>query len=144
MSSLTALRNQLKSLRNEHAGKPISKMSQAEIQRELEHHELGCKTRALKEKRLEALAKAREARAKPKAEPKEEEKATHIKVPELPKKKSTKTEHDAPAPPKIELKESKKKTQTKKVSSEVEEVKEKKPSSGRSLKMMKIEESDEE
>ena len=95
MSSLTKLRSELKVLRNEHAAKPISKMSEAEIQRELLHHQLGCKAREVKESRIAALAKARESRAKAKTEEK-----VDVKVPVVSKKKEPKSEQSAPAAPK--------------------------------------------
>lgn len=133
--SISQLRAQLKNLRNEHAAKPLSKMTEAEIQREISHHEMGCKARTLKENRIQALAKARETKAKAK-----EETATHVKIPELKKKKAEpKTEHDAPTVPKKEVKPKK----TVKAKEEVEEEKEvKKPS--RSTKVMKIVDDDEE
>ena len=128
--SLSQLRAQLKNLRNEHAAKPVSKMTEAEIQREISHHELGCKARTLKETRIQALAKARETRAKAK-----EETATHVKIPEI-KKKPTKTEHDAPAPPKKEVKAKK--------SVKAEAVEEVKKPSARSKKILSLVDDDEE
>ena len=77
------LRDQLKKLRDEHAGKAIGRMTPAELQSEIEHHETACKARALKAGRLAALAKAREARTKPKEEKKEEE--VKVKVPTIKK-----------------------------------------------------------
>ena len=98
MSSLTKLRKELRELRNEHAGKSVAKMTEEEIKRELEHHQLGCKSRVMKEKRIEALAKAREARTAKKEEKKEEE--VEVKVPTIKKvkkeKEEPKTEHVAP------------------------------------------------
>jgi len=129
--SMSQLRSQLKMLRNEHAGKPVSKMTEAEIQREIIHHEAGCKARAMKEARMKALEKAREVRMK-----KKEEEIPEVKVPEI-KKKTTKTEHVVPAAPKKEEKEEKKpKMKAKKESSE--EVKEEKKPSSRSTKVLSL------
>jgi len=86
--SAKELREKLKKLRDEHAGKPVSRMSPEEMQNEIEHHEVGCKTRALKKARMEALAKAREARSKPKEE------EVKVKVP------AVKKEKEEPAPKK--------------------------------------------
>ena len=52
----------LKALRAEHSGKAIGKMTPEEMMNEVEHHEMACKARDMKAKRLEALAKARESR----------------------------------------------------------------------------------
>ena len=82
--SAKELRDQLKKLRDEHAGKAIGRMTPAELQSEIEHHETACKARALKAGRLAALAKAREARTKPKEEKKEEEEVK-VKVPTIKK-----------------------------------------------------------
>ena len=60
--SAKELREKLKSLRSEHAGKAIGKMSADEMSREISHHETACKATAVNAKRMEALAKAREAR----------------------------------------------------------------------------------
>ena len=98
MSSLTKLRKELRELRNEHAGKPVGKMTEEEIKRELEHHQLGCKSRVMKENRMKALEKARESRMA-KKEAKEED-AVEVKVPTIKKvkkeKEEPKTEHVAP------------------------------------------------
>jgi len=127
--SISQLRAQLKNLRNEHTAKPVGKMTESEIQREIMHHEMGCKARAVKEARMNALAKARESRAKAKTED-----VPDVKVPAIKKKPEPKTEPSAPAAPK-------KSTATKK-SVKVEEVVEvKKPS--RVTKMMRVEEDDE-
>ena len=77
--SAKELRDQLKKLRDEHAGKAIGRMTPAELQSEIEHHETACKARALKAGRLAALAKAREARTKPKEE------EVKVKVPTIKK-----------------------------------------------------------
>ena len=61
--SAKELREKLKGLRSEHAGKAIGKMSADEMSREISHHETACKASAVNAKRMEALAKAREARA---------------------------------------------------------------------------------
>jgi len=130
--SLTALRMQLKNLRNEHTAKPVSKMTESEIQSEIMHHEMGCKARALKEARMTALAKARESRAKSKTED-----VPDVKVPEM-KKKTTKTEQSVPVVPK--------KSSAPKKSAKVEaveEVKEVKKPASRAMKMMKVEDDDE-
>ena len=128
MSSLTKLRSELKVLRNEHAAKPISKMSEAEIQKELLHHQLGCKAREVKESRIAALAKARESRAKAKTEEK-----VDVKVPVVSKKKEPKSEPSAPAAPK-------KSSAPKKSEKEAEEVVEKKASR---TKVIRIEDDEE-
>jgi len=60
--SAKELKDRLKELRNTHAGKPITKMTAEEMEREIVHHETAKKAVELKAKRLEALAKAREAR----------------------------------------------------------------------------------
>jgi len=106
MSSLTKLRKELRELRNEHAGKPVGKMTEDEIKRELEHHQLGCKSRVMKENRMKALEKARESRMA-KKEAKEED-AVEVKVPTIKKvkkeKEEPKTEHVAPKKEKEEPK----------------------------------------
>jgi len=60
--SAKELREKLKALRSEHAGKAIGKMSADEMSREISHHETACKASAVKAKRMESLAKARESR----------------------------------------------------------------------------------
>jgi hypothetical protein len=80
--SIKLLKDQLKKLREEHSGKPLARMTEDELKNEVEHHEVGCKTRALKKSRLDALAKAREVRAAPK-----KEKEVEVKVPLLKKDK---------------------------------------------------------
>lgn len=67
--SAKELKDRLKALRNEHAGKPITKMTAEEMEREISHHETAKKAVELKAKRMEALAKAREARAIVKSAP---------------------------------------------------------------------------
>lgn len=103
------LRDQLKKLRDEHAGKAIGRMTPDELQSEIEHHEAACKARALKAGRLAALEKAREARFKPKEEKEEEE--VKVKVPAIKKAepKVTKVEKA----PKVEIKEEKPKPKPK-------------------------------
>lgn len=71
--SAKELKDKLKKLRMEHSGKAVGKMSPDEIEKEIAHHETACRARELKEKRLAALAKARES--KKEKEPKEEKKA---------------------------------------------------------------------
>lgn len=97
------LRDQLKKLRDEHAGKAIGRMTPSELQSEIEHHETACKARALKAGRLAALAKAREARGKPKEEKKEEE--VKVKVPTIKKAEKVVVEKPKAEPkPKAEKK----------------------------------------
>lgn len=78
--SAKELREKLKALRSEHAGKAIGKMSADEMSREISHHETACKASAVKAKRMESLAKARDSKAqvrsggKAKAPVKEEKK----------------------------------------------------------------------
>lgn len=79
--SAKELKDRLKALRSEF-GKPITKMTAEEMAKEIAHHETAKKSAETKAKRLEALAKAREAK-----------KAPTLVVKELPKKK-------APAPKK--------------------------------------------
>lgn len=67
--SAKELKDKLKKLRMEHSGKAVGKMSPDEIEKEIAHHETACRARELKEKRLAALAKARES--KKEKEPKE-------------------------------------------------------------------------
>lgn len=74
--SAKELKDRLKSLRSEF-GKPITKMTAEEMTREIAHHETAKKAAEVKAKRLEALAKAREAR-------------TAVKTPEPVKPKSVK------------------------------------------------------
>jgi len=72
---MSEMRAALRKLRMEHSGKAVGKMSAEEIAKEIEHHEAACKHREMKEKRMSALAKAREARmAKKPAEKKAVEK----------------------------------------------------------------------
>jgi hypothetical protein len=61
--SAKELKDRLKALRNEHAGKAITKMTAEEMEREIAHHETARKATELKAKRMEALAKAREAKS---------------------------------------------------------------------------------
>lgn len=71
---MSEMRAALRKLRMEHSGKAVGKMSAEEIAKEIEHHEAACKHREMKEKRMSALAKAREARMAKKAEVKVVEK----------------------------------------------------------------------
>lgn len=91
--SAKILRDELKALRTEHASKPISRMTEAELADEIDHHETACKARVLKSKRLEALAKAREARSAPKAEKAEK---VEVKVPAIRKAKAEVAVKDEP------------------------------------------------
>lgn len=106
-------------------------MSESEIQKEIQHHQLGCKARLLKETRMEALAKARASRAK---STEKEEEMPDVKVPEI-KKTKTKTE---PAPQGLPKKEEKKVVKKESSVDTKAKVEDKKPSS-RSSKMMKVE-----
>jgi len=65
---MSEMRAALRKLRMEHSGKAVGKMSSEEIAKEIEHHEAACKHREMKEKRMSALAKAREARMAKKSE----------------------------------------------------------------------------
>jgi len=71
---MSEMRATLRKLRMEHSGKAVGKMTAEEIAKEIEHHSAACKAREMKEKRMAALAKAREARTAKKAEPKVVEK----------------------------------------------------------------------
>jgi hypothetical protein len=71
---MSEMRAALRKLRMEHSGKAVGKMSAEEIAKEIEHHEAACKHRDMKEKRMSALAKARESRAAKKVEAKPAEK----------------------------------------------------------------------
>jgi hypothetical protein len=71
---MSEMRSALRKLRMEHSGKAVGRMSADEIAKEIEHHEAACKAREMKEKRIAALAKAREARTAKKAEVKVVEK----------------------------------------------------------------------
>ena len=66
------MRKALRMLRAEHSPKAVGKMTADEIAKEIQHHEDACKHREMREKRMSALAKARESRKK-KAEEKKEE-----------------------------------------------------------------------
>lgn len=59
--SAKELKDRLKALRSEF-GKPITKMSAEEMEKEIAHHETAKKSAEVKARRLEALAKAREAK----------------------------------------------------------------------------------
>ena len=80
----------LKALRDEHAGKPISRMTPEELQNEIEHHEVACKTRVLKAARLDNLKKAREARGL-------KEDKVEVKVPSIVKAKMEKKKEEIAA-----------------------------------------------
>jgi hypothetical protein len=89
--SAKELKDKLKKLRSEHSGKAVGKMTPEELEREIQHHEVACRQRELKEKRLASLAKARESKVVVKVEkleekPKKEKKAKEEKVAEKPKK----------------------------------------------------------
>ena len=90
--SAKELKDKLKKLREEHAGKPISRMTEDELKNEIEHHEVACKTRVLKAARLENLKKARESRGLEKAEKKEEK--VEVKVPSIVKAKIEKKKEE--------------------------------------------------
>ena len=92
--SAKELKDKLKKLRDEHAGKPISRMTPEELQNEIEHHEVACKTRVLKAARLENLKKAREARG---LEKKEEKEKVEVKVPSIVKAKIEKKKEEIAA-----------------------------------------------
>ena len=92
--SAKELKDKLKKLREEHAGKPISRMTPEELQNEIEHHEVACKTRVLKAARLEDLKKAREARG---LEKKEEKEKVEVKVPSIVKAKIEKKKEEIAA-----------------------------------------------
>jgi len=92
--SAKELKDKLKKLRAEHSGKAVGKMSPEELEREIQHHEVACRQRELKEKRMANLAKARESKVvvkvekveeKPKKE-KKEKKAEKEEKSEKPKK----------------------------------------------------------
>jgi predicted O-linked N-acetylglucosamine transferase (SPINDLY family) len=85
------LKLKLKALRDEHAGKPISRMTPEELQNEIEHHEVACKTRVLKAARLDNLKKAREARG---LEKEEKEDKVEVKVPSIVKAKMEKKKEE--------------------------------------------------
>jgi hypothetical protein len=56
------LKDKLKALRSLHSGKAVGKMSPEELNGEIAHHETASRAKELKEKRLTALASAREAK----------------------------------------------------------------------------------
>ena len=62
--SAKELKDKLKALRSEF-GKPITKMTAEEMEKEIAHHETAKKSAETKAKRLAALAKAREAKKAP-------------------------------------------------------------------------------
>ena len=61
---LSDLRKSVKALRDAHVGKSLTKMSAEELAREKSHHETAVRAMEVKAKRMEGLAKAREARGK--------------------------------------------------------------------------------
>lgn len=95
--SAKELRERLKKLRSEHAGKAVGKMTAEEMSKEISHHETACRATELKAKRMESLAKAREARTNKKTEASSSE----------PKKKAKKVESDSDSdsPPPAKKKE---------------------------------------
>jgi hypothetical protein len=101
---LSELRKSVKALRDAHVGKSVTKMSAVELAREKSHHETAVRATEVKAKRMEGLAKAREARGKsaPKEEKKSEKaapkKKTETTIGDLvtEKKKSAKKSNDSP------------------------------------------------
>jgi len=93
--SAKELKLKLKALRDEHAGKPISRMTEEELKDEIEHHSVACKTRVLKAARIANLAKARESRGLEKATEKEEK--VEVKVPSIIKAKIEKKKEEIAA-----------------------------------------------
>ena len=67
--SAKELKDKLKALRSDFS-KPITKMTAEEMEKEISHHESAKKAAEVKAKRLEALAKAREAKKAPAPAPK--------------------------------------------------------------------------
>jgi hypothetical protein len=90
--SAKELKDKLKKLRMEHSGKAVGKMSPDEIEKEIAHHETACKARDLKEKRLAALAKARESKKEKEPEPKLEVKEVKKEKKEVKEPKKEKAE----------------------------------------------------
>lgn len=60
--SAKELKDKVKALRSLHSGKAVGKMSPEELNSEIAHHETASRAKELKEKRLTALASAREAK----------------------------------------------------------------------------------
>ena len=83
---LSELRKSVKALRDMHVGKSVTKMSADELAREKSHHETAVRAMEVKAKRLEGLAKAREARGKSEAPVK---KAVEPKAPVKKEKRET-------------------------------------------------------
>ena len=83
---LSELRKSVKALRDMHVGKSVTKMSADELAREKSHHETAVRAMEVKAKRLEGLAKAREARGKTEAPVK---KAVEPKAPVKKEKRET-------------------------------------------------------
>ena len=86
---LSELRKSVKALRDAHVGKSVTKMSAEELAREKSHHETAVRAVELKAKRMEGLAKAREARGKAASAGKP---AAEKKSKEVPVKKEKKSE----------------------------------------------------
>lgn len=100
---LSELRKSVKALRDAHVGKSVTKMSADELSREKSHHETAVRAMEVKAKRMEGLAKAREARGKTapkevekKAAPKKSVKETTVGDLVSEKKKSAKKSNDSP------------------------------------------------
>ena len=84
---LSELRKSVKALRDAHIGKSVTKMSAVELAREKSHHETAVRAMEVKAKRMEGLAKAREARGK--SAPKEVEKKAEKAAPKKSVKETT-------------------------------------------------------
>ena len=78
---LSELRKSVKALRDAHVGKSVTKMSAEELAREKSHHESAVRALEVKAKRMEGLAKAREARGKAAPATKPEKKKVVEKAP---------------------------------------------------------------
>jgi sRNA-binding protein len=89
--SAKELKDKLKALRSEF-GRPITKMTAEEMEKEIAHHETAKKAAEIKSKRLEALAKAREARKPVKIETKPAKKTESAPAPKPRAKKTKKVE----------------------------------------------------
>ena len=92
--SMKELKDKLKAFRSEF-GKPITKMTSEDMEKEIAHHESARKAAETKAKRLAALAKAREAKKAPPHLVVKEVKKAPAKAPV-----SAKTEKKAPVPAK--------------------------------------------
>ncbi len=94
--SAKELKDKLKALRSDFS-KPITKMTAEEMSKEIAHHETAKKVAETKAKRLEALAKAREAKKGPPTLVIKEVKKTPVKKEEVkkaPAKKSAPKKKD--------------------------------------------------